>query len=532
MSVTGYLALYTTLIGWHQYQNLWAIMVGTGLVFIPFIGIVLKSFLEPFESQEPKSAAVIALRRLMIQTVGALLIIEFCCVPTVPLDPKVLHFEPACVTNAQVATPGHTGTTYDNQYKAITGVKVPILWYLVMSVSNGFTHAAIEGISCQAINYRQLQSGLDLTHIANPQLKKEAVEFYNDCYVPAYAKYMSGDLTSTQQADIQQAQKQYGQDDLGWIGSRAFLNTPGFYSSLSAQEPIPGFKFDANRDVYEAQIPNHSQYGEPDCRTWWGDSMDTKGGNPASLHAQLEKALPTSLLTAITHLGDSQGQLADAGIRDLIRHSFDKGMTLGEISRGYESLDEDIHGDWFSDHVGSVVGVGFESLSYYPKLNLLINALPVIQALLLMAIYVLLALAIPFSSYRLHFIITGSAAIFAITFWSYLWHLVLYLDNTLIPTIYEQSGTTAALKEWLVGGNNNAVFVDFIIGTLYIALPMLFLMIMTWAGLKVSNTIMNAVNDMKAPGDAAGNQAGSVAKSLINTGISMGIGFVKGKGKD
>ena len=75
MSVTGYLALYTTLIGWQQYQNLWAVMVGTGLVFIPFIGIVLKCFLEPFESQEPKSAAVITLRRLMIQIVGALLII-------------------------------------------------------------------------------------------------------------------------------------------------------------------------------------------------------------------------------------------------------------------------------------------------------------------------------------------------------------------------------------------------------------------------------------------------------------------------
>src|SRR3989338_2732758 len=106
MSVTGYLALYTTLLGWQQYQILWTLMVGVGLAFIPFIGIVLNCFLEPFESQEPKSAAVITMRRLMIQVIGALLIIEFCCVPTVPLDPTVLHFEPACVENPQVATPG------------------------------------------------------------------------------------------------------------------------------------------------------------------------------------------------------------------------------------------------------------------------------------------------------------------------------------------------------------------------------------------------------------------------------------------
>lgn len=32
MSVTGYLALYTTLIGWQQYQNLWGLVVDTGSV--------------------------------------------------------------------------------------------------------------------------------------------------------------------------------------------------------------------------------------------------------------------------------------------------------------------------------------------------------------------------------------------------------------------------------------------------------------------------------------------------------------------
>lgn len=510
MSVTGYLALYTTLIGWQQYQNLWSLMVGTGLVFIPFIGIVLKCFLEPFESQEPKSAAVIALRRLMIQTVGALLIIEFCCVPAVPLNPKVLHYEPACAVSAQSATPGNTGTTYDNQFKVPTDVKVPIIWYLVMSISNGFTHAAIEGISCQPIDYRQLQTSLDVTRITNPQVKKETIEFYNDCYVPAYSKYMSGNLTDAQKAEIRQDQKLYGKDDLGWIGSQAFLNTSGFYNALSAEEPVEGFLFNPTRDQYEGQVSGHSKWGEPSCQAWWSD--------PASgLHEQLEKALPASFLTKITHIGDDPKALADIGIRDLIQHSFDSGMTFGEISRGYESLDDDIHGNWLSDYIGSNVGIAMEEMTYYPKLTLLINALPIIQALLLMSIYALIALIIPFSSYRLHFIITGASIIFAITFWSYLWHLVLYLDNTLIPALYPQAGGTLALKEWLhSNGGLNVVFVDFIIGTLYVALPLLFLILMSWAGLKVSNAIMGAITEMKAPGDAAGNEAGMMAKKIIN----------------
>lgn len=510
MSVTGYLALYTTLIGWQQYCNLWAVMVGTGLVFIPFIGIVMKCFLEPFESQEPKSAAVIALRRLMIQTVGALLVIEFCCVPTVPLDPKVLHYEPACVTSAQAATPGHSGTTYDNQFPVATGVKVPILWYLVMSVSNGFTHAATEGISCQKLNYRELQGSLDLTRITNPNTKKQTIQFYNNCYIPAYSKYMSGNLSDTQKAEIKQDQQQYGQNDLGWIGSQAFLHTSGFYDQLSAQEPIEGFLFDPTRDQYEEQVSNHSKWGEPSCQAWWSDPEN-------GLHAKLEKALPPGFMTDITHSGDSRQQLLDAGIRNLIKHSFDKGMTFGEISRGYESLDDDIHGNGFSDYVGSAVGIGFERLSYYPRLVLLINALPVIQALLLMSIYALLALAIPFSSYRLHFIITGSAAIFGITFWSYLWHLVLYLDNTFIPAMFNHGSTMQGITDWLTGAASaNETLVDFIIGALYIALPMLFLIILTWAGIKVSGSIMSAVSDMKAPGDAAGAQAGALAKQALN----------------
>ncbi len=521
MSLTGYLALYTTLIGWEQYQNLWNLMVGTGLVFIPFIGIVLKCFLEPFESQEPKNAAVITLRRLMINIVGALLVIEFCCVPTVPLDPKVLHFEPACVSNAQVATPGHTGTTYDNQFPVPTGVKVPVLWYLVMAVSNGFTHAADEGLSCSAIDYRSLQSQLDTTHIADPNLKKETTEFYNDCYIPAYAKYISGNLSDAQKAQIEQYQTKYGKDDLGWIGSQALLNTAGFYNGFAAKEPIKGFAFDPSRDEFEGQVPDHSEWGQPTCNAWWS--------NPENgLQARLEKSLPPTFLQAIEHLGEPR--LADAAIRSLITHSFDANMSLGEISRGYESLDDDISGDGRSAYFGSKVGIAMEQLTYYPKLNLLINSLPVIQALLLMSIYMLLAIAIPFSSYRLHFIVTGSAIIFAITFWDYLWHLVLYLDNTLIPALFppaEAGNPLQGFVTWLQGGyiggydNLNEAFINFIIGTLYIALPVLFLVLLSWAGLKVSNAIVGALSSMQAPAEAAGAQAGSMAKKVIGTGISV-----------
>ena len=162
--------------------------------------------------------------------------------------------------------------------------------------------------------------------------------------------------------------------------------------------------------------------------------------------------------------------------------------------------------------LSGMIGVELHGLSYTPKLYLLINALPVIQALLLLSIYALLAIMIPFSSYRLHFIITGSCAIFAITFWNYLWHLTRNVNNNLIAALYPpQSGAAGA----------NMDFVHFIIGTMYVALPILFLILASWAGLKVSNSIMSAVNRMESPANDAGQEGGAIAKSALMSAIKF-----------
>jgi hypothetical protein len=135
-----------------------------------------------------------------------------------------------------------------------------------------------------------------------------------------------------------------------------------------------------------------------------------------------------------------------------------------------------------------------------------------------LAIYALLALMVPFSSYRLHFIITGSAIIFAVTFWSYLWHLVNYINNALIGALYptDPSKVIPSWHELLQssGGGLDGTLVHFIVGTLYIALPMLFLILASWAGLKISNAIMSAATQMQAPASDAGKEGGSIAKDL------------------
>lgn len=528
MAVSGYLALYTTLLGWQQYQNLWQLMVGVGLVFLPFMTMIIHCFLEPFESQAPKSASIVATRRLGIRIITALLVIEFCCVPTIPLHPTVLHYQPVCNNQATLATPGNTGTTYDNQFEVPTDVKVPIIWYAVMAIANGFTQAAINGIDCQPLNYRQLQSQLDLTQITDPVLKKEVVNFYNACYIPAYSKYLSNSDNSSEQSAFQPYFNRYGKDDIGWLGSHAFLSIPGFYDVLQAQTPVVGFPFNAQRDQFEGQVPNHSEWGMPYCTQWWTNPVN-------GLYQKIEAVLPKEFTLEIAHLVDPSAVMDD-GIQNLIHHSlFDPGMSAGEISRGYESLNDDTTEGWFERKTASTMataGTYYEDAKFLPKITLLINSLPIIQALLLMAIYALLALMMPFSSYRVAFIITGAAVIFAVTFWSYLWQWVHFFDNELLGALYP-SGT--ALNTYLQDHttNSNEMLVNMVIGGSYIGLPLLFLTMSSWAGLKLGSAATGLLNSMTKPAQDIGDMgigtavgAGKMVKNVAGKGAE----FAAGKG--
>src|SRR5580700_7059496 len=149
MTVTGYLSLYTTLLGWQQYQSLWEIACSTGLIYLLFIGIILTHTFQPLTSGlSIADASLGSLKKLLLTLLSTLFVIAFAAVPWMLLNPGVLHVEALCQDQNAPMTPGHTNTTYDKTFPVPTGVKVPIFWYLVMAVSNGVTHAASVALPC------------------------------------------------------------------------------------------------------------------------------------------------------------------------------------------------------------------------------------------------------------------------------------------------------------------------------------------------------------------------------------------------
>jgi hypothetical protein len=62
---------------------------------------------------------------------------------------------------------------------------------------------------------------------------------------------------------------------------------------------------------------------------------------------------------------------------------------------------------------------------------------------------------------------------------------------------------------------------------MYIALPMLFLIMCSWAGLKISNAISNTVGQMQLPASESGQEGGAMARDLAIKAIK----FIATKGK-
>ena len=75
MSVDSYLELFTTLFGWTFYGVLWDVLVATGIVYLPFLGILIDNWREPAEGGQFGTVTGLSLRRMEIDLFIALLVV-------------------------------------------------------------------------------------------------------------------------------------------------------------------------------------------------------------------------------------------------------------------------------------------------------------------------------------------------------------------------------------------------------------------------------------------------------------------------
>lgn len=526
MGVQGYLSLYTLLLGWQVYDGLWAMLTQTGLILLPFAFISIRCFIGPFLSMGAKDAGVVGARRFIVHIFIALFVLIFAGAPMVFLNPEVLHFKPICATSTQTATPGKTGTTYDHILPVPHNVKVPLLWYLVLAVANGITDQAKAVLSCPTVSLRSLQSRLNLTTIQNTNLKAETLLFYNDCYLPAYDKFVASQNDKSQQTEIKKALKKYGQDDIAWIGSETFQVVPGFYNAYYASKPIQGFPYSGSdpHDQIQGQVGKPTA-GVPTCIDWW---QHTSIGLRDRLYNEFSNKVKAQITKINYKYWVPPKLVEDAAIRAMLYKSIG-----GFFSRGYASEEDyksgvaNIYGKW-----AAKVYTDKLALAEYPKIHILENMLPVIQGVVLFSVCMLLALALPLSGYSIRFCITAAVFIFSMIFCSFLWHAISWFDNFLLQALYgaASTGTYNSPVELIGHLAENAIkpeknLVDITISIMYIFIPGIWMSMATWSGFKIGGFAAGFA-ESKMQGNIVGNhsmqgvsKAGSGAWNSFSKGV-------------
>ncbi len=501
IGVQSFPELYTMLIGWNLYDQIWHLLASTGIAYLPFIGIILRNMAKPYESQEPKDAASTSLRRMEVDIISTILIIFLGASPFIPLNPSLVSYTPVCQANGDNQTyhPGDTQTTWDSAFAVPTqDIRVPLWWFAVMSVSEGVASSANTMVQCVP-NLRKMVTEVDMAQITDPSLKQQLQQFELQCYIPARTQYLQDSQSNADSVQtINNDRNQYGVDDTEWLGSHGFQDA--YYQNLKAQQPVPGFQYDPSQDINaDTDKNNPPAYGTPNCYNWWNDP-------DSGLKTQLYNALPKTFSDEFSSFfnNDTNGTLKDDVIKRLISNA----------NTGYQKANNTVGDNGYS-HLAESLGSWFTQLTTYPKLYAAAEAAPIIQALLLLMIYTFLPFALVFVGYKASAFLTGAMVIFSMIFWSFIWHLVSWTDSTLMNALYGDN--------WFMHQSPGATLADMITGTLIIIAPLFWFSFMGAMGVAVGDVVAKAFGGMNEVSDKAATEGAEAVKSAASGVAKAGI---------
>ncbi len=520
MTVESFFELYLAIFGWQQYNQIWNILTGTGLAYLPFLIILLLNIIGPLTSQETRDAATTSVKRMEVDLFIAFTVVVLAAAPAIDLNASVLTYKKPCDTISGPAgtfSPGSTGTTFDAVFSDViaTPTQVPVWWWGIMAISSGINREAIAHIGCPP-DLSGFQMEIARTRIQDPQLLNEVNKFVRYCYRPARAKL------EREQPDVSAILERQEPDDLEWLGSHVLLDTPGYYDNphFRPREGIRGWPFDRTRDTeYPDPLPadlDPAHIGRPLCNDWWTNGA---GGLRGKLLGVIEPEVLGAGIDLSSEFVLFGGSLTQEKVEDALLKSV-VGTSLATAPSGsafIPSLNEE---DALSlSRLGGGLGLELEGLSFAPMMYVVRAALPIIQALILSGLYALLPFALLAARYNLQGLLLISVALFTVKLWSYLWHLAKWLEDNLIKALYPDGLSWFKAhtqfffsSNYLIGGDFalKHEILNFATGLMYIVLPMIFSFLMGAVGLGAAvgfTAIVAALSNPIQRGGRAGSDA-------------------------
>ncbi|SCY12570.1 TraG-like protein, N-terminal region [Pseudomonas flexibilis] len=470
-----YLEYYLTLVSWLIHNGIWMVLVASGVFALPFLAIVLQEWLKArAEGADEGNKGVLSAARIENRVFVAIGVILFAGVPFIDVDFSTIQHDRSRSQQCQVNVPVPSDTGWSQSFSTLNNqsARVPVWWFFMHALSRSITGAAVAAIPC-GTDLRQMRMDIDATRIDDPLLAQEVSDFSRDCYGAARARlFMRRPSLSDEQMH-----------DVSWIGSNYFVDTAGFYDSYRSARPRAAWTFDALRDAGLAELPGAGGY--PTCREWW-----TKPdlGLRARLLAQVDPGLLSRLAGWAGFL--SPQQVGDSVIRALAAPRQQK-LNQGAVYTDYGGQVEMTRTNIVTRAAGDL-GLSLGALGYFPAMDVVRQALPMVLALLKMALVICIPLVLLIGTYDLKTLVTVSVVQFALFFVDFWFQLARWLDSTILDALYGWGfGWNRPYSNFnaLMGLNNafGDMLLNFVMATMFIVLPSFWIGALAWAGVRAGN---------------------------------------------
>lgn len=488
---TDYLEYYLTLVGWIVNNGIWNVLVASGVFALPFLAIVLQEWLKArTEGAEEGNKGVLSSLRIENRVFVAIVVIMFAGTPFIPVNLSTIQFDQTRSTQCQVNIPAPSNTGWATSFTTLNNQSalVPVWWFFMHALSKAITGAAVAAIPC-GTDLRQIRIDIDSTRINDPVMAQEVADFTQDCYGPARAKLFDNRPTLSDQQ----------MNDVTWIGSNYFLTTAGFYDTYHSSTPRTAWPYNATRDAGLAQVPSGGGY--PTCQQWWSDSGT---GLDARLLAQVDPDL-------LSRIGKWAGFLTQAQVNDSVIRAIaaphQQIMNQGQVYTDYGGqVDRTLPND--VNRATSDVGLAVGSLVFYPAMDAVRQALPIVLSFLKMALVICLPLIIVIGTYELKTVVTVSCIEFALFFVDFWFQMARWIDSTIIDALYGWNSPHSNFDPLM--GLNNAfgdLLLDFVMGAMFIVLPTFWVATLSWVGVRAGTAVQGLAAGTKEAQSAGGKGA-------------------------
>jgi hypothetical protein len=533
----NYLEIILTSIGWEFYGKIVYMIYSLNLHLLPIVFVMFQNWRNSVTSSSYRAGYQNEMNNNFFDVGIMMLVIMLFWLPN-----SATKFDaPVYIQNIQSVSndPGSSAVFINAQnamgVSSTAAINIPPGWYIMV---NG-TKAAINQLKEWMVFTPTATTMLTVFNnlkIEDDEVRAESDLFYSQCYIPALKRYQN----ATKPVPNLPA------EDANYIGNNVFINTPGLYKACTQSDidngtclgdpltmpftsakkyGIPTRFTDTSTTTSDGRALTFSS--TPSCHQWWtGDFDQHYFGGTLPTHPSLKDkifdqaaisgintmAKDPSITTPITGIpafltwvqsatGLGSSETKDRSIRKML--SIDPPALTADPDDLYaepEGIAGTIKGgiqkvyDLGQGFLGGV-GAAITSLTLGVVLEVLKPALQMIQAGMIFAVLLYMAITLPIGGFSAETVIKHGMVILGILMLSFIWHVADLLNEGLIRILYP--GATSLMD--LEISTSGFVFQIWLF-VLYMLLPSIFLFMMKTAGQEVAEATDSMMSSFKSAG--------------------------------